>query len=69
MDRDRDRDRDFRNPRDRFERDDRRFDRDRVFSRRDMDDRGQVSGLLQCYIPEIKLLSTYLVQVPSYSYQ
>lgn len=38
-DNDRDRDRDFRNPRDRFDRDDRKFDRDRMFSRRDMDDR------------------------------
>ncbi|XP_053375043.1 eukaryotic translation initiation factor 4E transporter-like [Mercenaria mercenaria] len=37
--RENDRDRDFRNPRDRFDRDDRKFDRDRIFSRRDMDDR------------------------------
>ncbi|KAL4223713.1 stem cell population maintenance [Mactra antiquata] len=35
----RDRDRDFRNPRDRFDRDDRRFDRDRMFTRRELDDR------------------------------
>jgi hypothetical protein len=44
-DNDRDRDRDFRNPRERFDRDDRKFERDRIFSRRDMDDR--VSCLIE----------------------